>query len=534
MRARLPARICDTPTPVAHGFAWALTFVAAASLTVAAPVAAQMRAPDIPTVCLSEPAGVPQVECATKYYAFYAYLGQMAMGNATYSLPTELADALQPFYPGINLSQWRFGFSDRQPLDNATTACEVTWFNSSSMVDQLRTAENLRRVHWLAHELRHYEQCVEVGGRDAYSKLWWDDLDAVVLEQLLRGGNMDDVHDAMGMEDNAENRADDVLDGLLECCIHPVYGNFVPAARFDGMQLSRSTIKLGESLTMSVSGSDGAEPWYYRWEAQNGADVDYIGNDESETWEPEGPGTWTVRVRVSQAVANCEEQGSLPCLLDDRVVVVEERTPTVTDLRFDETTLEPGETTMAYLTATDIARDEMVNATLISDGPLAEVPSLTKVEGVGAWQGEGSFMVTVPSMPEGTVLFGERSVRIRAGFEGVDAPFHEAYVRVRGYEVQDFRAVAARDRMGREIYEIRVQLDRRVRGPVTLQLETSDSRSLSVPTEITIPAGAAAATVRVSPPRTLRTATDVTVRLRHAAPEFTTRESTLTVRPGGG
>ena len=90
-----------------------------------------------------------------------------------------------------------------------------------------------------------------------------------------------------------------------------------------------------------------------------------------------------------------------------------------------------------------------------------------------------------------------------------------------------------KDRMGREIYEIRIRLNRRVRVPVTLQLESADPRALSLPGSLTIRAGASEGVLRVEAPSTLRRATDVTVRLRHSSPEFSTRESVVTVRPGG-
>ena len=75
----------------------------------AAPVAAQGDVA-IPRVCLDESTTPEQIDCATKYHAFWTYLDNMGRGIPTYTLPPAIADALQPHYPGIDVSQWRFGY----------------------------------------------------------------------------------------------------------------------------------------------------------------------------------------------------------------------------------------------------------------------------------------------------------------------------------------------------------------------------------------------------------------------------------------
>ncbi len=64
----------------------------------------------------------------------------------------------------------------------------------------------------LCHELRHTEQCNEMGGRDFYAERWFRDFAISALTSNLNNPNYYTVlHDQMPMEKNAEARAMEVL-----------------------------------------------------------------------------------------------------------------------------------------------------------------------------------------------------------------------------------------------------------------------------------------------------------------------------------
>lgn len=171
--------------------------------------------------------------CETKIHAYNLYTGQMGSGVGTHQLPSVSRAILASRYPRANLGVYRFAFSDRQPPGNATTDCQTTYFGNSAYVDRVRNAGPNANWFWLLHELAHAEQCTEGGGREAYAKRWWDELEAAVVAQ---GGTVDftqspqqladqmgslyqRVHDAMPMERAASTKAATVLTDLNRCCI---------------------------------------------------------------------------------------------------------------------------------------------------------------------------------------------------------------------------------------------------------------------------------------------------------------------------
>jgi hypothetical protein len=99
------------------------------------------------------------------------------------------------------------------------------------------------------------------------------------------------------------------------------------------------------------------------------------------------------------------------------------------------------------------------------------------------------------------------------------------------FEVQAETTQRVGDRMRQEVYRIRIELDRAVRVPVTVHLESSDPGALDVPASITVRPGQTTAILDVLPTVSLRQARSVTVRTVHADPAFTSREATVTVRP---
>lgn len=171
--------------------------------------------------------------CESRIHAYNLYMEQMGGGIGKYELPTVSRSILASRYPRANLGVYRFAFSDRQPPGNATTDCQTTYYSNSAYVDRVRHAGPNTNWFWLLHELAHAEQCAEGGGREAYAKRWWDELEAAVVAQ---GGRVDftqspqqlagqmeslyrQVHDAMPMERAASTRAATVLSDLSRCCI---------------------------------------------------------------------------------------------------------------------------------------------------------------------------------------------------------------------------------------------------------------------------------------------------------------------------
>ena len=173
--------------------------------------------------------------CDAKARAFDTYMKQLDTGRPKYPLPATVREILQPHYPGVDLAQVRFAFSDQQPPDNATTDCNQIYFSSESFVAALRdgTPSPKPKWKWLLHELVHPEQCAAAGGREGYAKRWWDELEAAVresgetvnlfqsTEQLVKQlqALWLRVHDAMPMEREAETKAKSVLAELERCCL---------------------------------------------------------------------------------------------------------------------------------------------------------------------------------------------------------------------------------------------------------------------------------------------------------------------------
>ena len=262
------------------------------------------RLPQIQS-CMQE-----QAACMTKLGMYNTYLGQMSLGVALTELPPLYVEVLNPFYPSINLSQWRFGVGDRQPANNATTDCDRTFFNNTDFVSTLRQASisTWQRIDWLLHELRHFAQCREVGGRDFYSRMWWDDLSETDLQGLLQTGNWIAIHDQMGMEQDAASAAQSVWTQLERCCIDPESGELIRPLEVGPIALS-ATPTAGQPVELSVPTQGGARPFRFTWRRRppGGNSLESFGTAEGPadadhwTWTPSLPGSYELFVRVEQA-----------------------------------------------------------------------------------------------------------------------------------------------------------------------------------------------------------------------------------------
>ncbi len=147
--------------------------------------------------------------CQVKLDLYNTYMAQLSAGVTMSQLPQLYIDVLQPHYRAADLRSWRFGFSDRQPANNATTDCSNTYFNNRSFVDKLRagTLTDTSDFSWLFHEMQHFVQCTRLGSRGAYAKMWFDQLETT----FIQNNNLATLHDRMPMEGDADATANTVV-----------------------------------------------------------------------------------------------------------------------------------------------------------------------------------------------------------------------------------------------------------------------------------------------------------------------------------
>ena len=159
--------------------------------------------------------------CQGRYLLYQAYMASLSSGVNLHHLPDVYVAELQSRFPNVDLRDVRFGYSSNQPPNNATTDCHNMYFNDAAYVGRLRNAQlsDDNEWDWLLHELRHTEQCSEVGGRKPYGEMWFNDLAISLLITGLSApsATMDDLHDNMPMEDdaNARSRRTTVVTGLV-------------------------------------------------------------------------------------------------------------------------------------------------------------------------------------------------------------------------------------------------------------------------------------------------------------------------------
>lgn len=160
-----------------------------------------------------------EVLCETKLALYRAHMEELARGAELHGLPELYRAVLAPFFPGVDLARVRFGFSDHQPPENATTDCLDIFFARRDFVARLRdgalSADD--EIQWLLHELRHAEQCMALGGRDAYAVRWLGELGVSVI----RDSDLGTLHARIPMEGDAIVRSEWVAQELALCCREP-------------------------------------------------------------------------------------------------------------------------------------------------------------------------------------------------------------------------------------------------------------------------------------------------------------------------
>lgn len=263
---------------------------------------------------VTDPAGAAaclarQQACTTKIGLYQTYMAQLGLMTTRHSLPQLYVDLLQPLYRGVDLRGWRFAFGDRQPADNATTDCSVTYFNHRDMVDDVRMArlDEPWEFSWLLHELRHFAQCGQLGGRDAYAKMWFGHLELAFIQ--TNSADMATLHDAMFMESDAARVA-----ASNQTKIEPMrdrHGRLVRplAVQFDvnGSTAGASVPAMtGTPVRIAARTSGGSTPIDFVWTLRRPGSTSFssgaslLRSADVLELTPDRSGTYEVRVRAGQ------------------------------------------------------------------------------------------------------------------------------------------------------------------------------------------------------------------------------------------
>ena len=269
--------------------------------------------------------------CQTRLGLYDTYMTQLAAGVTKRSLPAAYVEVLQSFYPGAPLGNYRFGFSPRQ-LAVATTDCSMTFFTTQAYVDKVAagslTTPNEFRL--LFHEIQHYRQCMQVGGRNQFAKMWWDQIPLNRLQTF----DMNIIHNAMPMEGQASSTADTVFTSVAESS-RDASGRLVPPVR---VVLKRGTETVGSTMTatagtplnLTAEVTGGSQPLKSLWQMRysTGALVE-IGERNSRTlaYTFTGSGSYELLFHVFQEGTELRAtQRVATTVVQPRTVVVPERT----------------------------------------------------------------------------------------------------------------------------------------------------------------------------------------------------------------
>jgi hypothetical protein len=467
-----------------------------------------------------------QASCQAKYLAYDAYLQQMGAGVTLYALTGLYRDVLAAHYPGANLSEVRYGYSNRQPADNATADCDRIYFNGASYVDALRAGElkdvehGLHGFGWILHELAHFEQCRQVGSRDAYAKMWWDHLSEAELSTMIENGSWKDVHDRMQMEQQADARRDETAWVLRRCCIHPTTRQLIRPLSVAPLVVSPGTPTEGQTVTFSASASNGAEPLTYRWRLRGpGASAPSVvieGSGATAQHVPDAPGRWTVFLDVTQPSGSLRNDHS-----DERSFTVAELLPVVAALTVEPGSVTGGAGAQGSVQVTSLKPGASVEVQLAASQTSVQVPPAVTVTASGNGTGSATFPITTSLVPI------TRTVTLTAAAAGGTA---SAAMTVVGIALEPLRFNRTELEAG-ELLEVRLLLDRPPPVSITVVLESSDARALGVPGEVVFRAGEQQKTIAVRIARDLDRELAVTLRAHTLHDAQTRRDQVIQLRP---
>jgi hypothetical protein len=231
-------------------------------------VACQRTCPDAVRFPVEAAACVAEMTlCQTRLGLYDTYMSQLGVGVTRRSLPAAYVEVLQAFYPGAPLGNYRFGFSPRQPVV-ATTDCSMTYYTTQAYVDKVAAGSlsTPGEFKLLFHEIHHYRQCMQAGGRNQFAKLWFDQIPLDRLQTF----DMHIIHDAMPMEGQAKTAQETVFAAVSESNRDSA-GRLVPSLR---VVLKRGTDTVGSTmtatagtpLTLTAELSGGSQPVKSLWQ----------------------------------------------------------------------------------------------------------------------------------------------------------------------------------------------------------------------------------------------------------------------------
>ncbi len=183
--------------------------------------------------------------CQTRLGLYDTYMTQLGAGVNRRSLPAAYVEVLQPFYPGAPLGNYRFGFSPRQ-LAVATTDCSMTYYTTQAYVDKVAAGSlsTPNEFKLLFHEIHHYRQCMQAGGRNQFAKMWFDQIPLNRLQTF----DMNIIHDAMPMEGQASAAQETIFTSVAESN-RDASGRLVPSMR---VVLKRGADTVGSTMTATT------------------------------------------------------------------------------------------------------------------------------------------------------------------------------------------------------------------------------------------------------------------------------------------
>jgi hypothetical protein len=151
----------------------------------------------------------------------------------------------------------------------------MTYFTTQSYVDKVAagtlTAPNEFKL--LFHEIHHYRQCMQSGGRNQFAKMWFDQIPLSLLQTF----DMHAIHDAMPMEGQAKSAQETIFTSVSESN-RDASGRVVPSMR---VVLKRGGDTVGGTLTatsgtplnLTAELTGGSEPVKSLWQLRYSTSV---------------------------------------------------------------------------------------------------------------------------------------------------------------------------------------------------------------------------------------------------------------------
>lgn len=143
-----------------------------------------------------------------KLELYREWMAVVDVGVDRFPLPSSVARTLAPHFPRLDLGAVEVGLTRKQMADGLTD-CTRIYLADPATVGELRAGvlPSGPFLELFLHELVHADQCLRMGGRDAYALTWFRDLGVGALALLRRGEGWMDLHAAMPMEAEAAARA---------------------------------------------------------------------------------------------------------------------------------------------------------------------------------------------------------------------------------------------------------------------------------------------------------------------------------------